>query len=73
MLVKLAYSPKQASEATGLGRTAIFQALREGRLERRKVGRRTVIPADSLRAFLAGLPSPNAQAQAAQPQRRPAR
>ncbi len=53
---KLAYTPEEAAAATGLGRTSIFEAMRDGRLERRKAGARTIIPAESLRAFPASLP-----------------
>jgi excisionase family DNA binding protein len=53
---KLAYTPEEAAAATGLGRTSIFEAMRDGRLDRRKAGTRTIIPAESLRAFLAALP-----------------
>jgi hypothetical protein len=54
--MKLAYSPEEAARATELGRTSIFEAMRAGRIERRKIGARTIIPAESLRAFLASLP-----------------
>ncbi len=53
---KLAYTPNEACEALGVKRTFIFNAMRDGRLERRKAGARTLIPAESLKNFLAGLP-----------------
>ena len=62
---KLAYTPEEAAAATGLGRTSIFEALRGGRLERRKAGARTLIPAKSLRAFLAALPRGGCEPEAA--------
>lgn len=50
----LAYSIKEASRVSTLGRTRIYQLINEGRLEARKVGRRTLIPAASLRALIMG-------------------
>jgi excisionase family DNA binding protein len=46
---------KDAQQALGVGRTTIFSLLAEGRLQRLKIGRRTVIPTESLRAFVAEL------------------
>jgi hypothetical protein len=50
----MAYSIASAVEATGkaISRTRMFEAIKTGELDARKVGRRTVIMADSLRAFL---------------------
>jgi excisionase family DNA binding protein len=53
---KLGNTPEEAADALGVGRTFIFEALRDGRLERRKAGARTIIPVESLKAFLAALP-----------------
>ena len=50
----LAYSIKEASRATSLGRTRLYQLIAEGRLEVRKIGKRTLIPAASLRALIEG-------------------
>jgi len=50
----LAYSIKEASRVSSLGRTRLYQLIGEGRLEARKVGKRTLIPAASLRALIAG-------------------
>ena len=50
----LAYSIPQAIRATSLGRTNIYKLINEGRLEVRRVGRRTLIPASSLLKLLQG-------------------
>jgi excisionase family DNA binding protein len=50
----LAYSVKEACRLTSLGRTRIFQLISEKKLEARKVGRRTLIPAASLHKLLEG-------------------
>lgn len=50
----LAYSIKEACRVSSLGRTRVYALINEGRLESRKLGRRTLIPADSLRALIAG-------------------
>ena len=49
---KLAYSVKEACEAMSLSESSIYELLAEGRLERRKIGRRTLIPRSSLMALL---------------------
>lgn len=50
----LAYSISEACRVSSLGRTRIYQLIGEGRLEVRKIGKRTLIPATSLRALIAG-------------------
>lgn len=54
---KLMYGVKEAAEALGLSRTMIWKAIADGRLNAVKFGNRTLIPADTLRAWLAALPS----------------
>lgn len=41
---------------TGIGRTTLFNLIRDGRLRAVKVGSRTLIRADDLAEFLASLP-----------------
>lgn len=53
-LEPLAYSIKEACRVSSLGRTRIYQLIGEGRLEARRIGKRTLIPAASLRALVAG-------------------
>jgi excisionase family DNA binding protein len=50
----LAYSIHDACRVSSLGRTFLYQLISEGKLEARKVGGRTVIPADSLRRLING-------------------
>ena len=50
----LAYSVGDACRVSSLGRTRLYQLIGEGRLEVRKIGKRTLIPAASLRALIAG-------------------
>jgi excisionase family DNA binding protein len=52
---KLAYTVPEALYATGLGRTTLYALIAEKKLRSIKVGSRTLIPADSLRVFLASL------------------
>lgn len=52
---KLAYTVPEALYATGLGRTTLYALIGEKKLRTIKVGSRTLIPADSLRGFLASL------------------
>lgn len=50
----LAYSITDACKVISLSRTRIYELIAEGRLERRKIGHRSLIPAASLRALLNG-------------------
>lgn len=52
----LAYGVREACLASGLGRTRLYALIAEGKIEARACGGRTLIPAESLRAFLANLP-----------------
>ncbi len=53
---KLSFTIEQTVKATGIGRTAIFAAIKSGRLVARKNGRRTLITVDDLQQFVANLP-----------------
>ncbi len=50
----LAYSIADACRITSIGRTRLYGLIAEGRLDVRKIGRRTLIPAASLRALIEG-------------------
>jgi excisionase family DNA binding protein len=51
---KLGYSIREACEVTSLGRTTIYKHIAAKRLRVSRVGGRTIIPAESLRALVAG-------------------
>lgn len=53
-LEPLAYSIADACRVSSIGRTRLYQLINEGRLEARKIGKRTLIPAASLRALIEG-------------------
>ncbi len=53
---KPAMSVGEAAKAAGVGRTIIFEEIRRGHLKARKCGRRTIITADDLDAWLKSLP-----------------
>ena len=50
----LAYSIKEACRVSSLGRTRLYELIGQGRLETRKIGKRTLIPAASLRRLIGG-------------------
>ena len=54
--LRFAYPVQEAAEAAGIGRTALYEAIRTGKLIARKYGRRTLIASDDLKAFVENLP-----------------
>jgi excisionase family DNA binding protein len=50
----LAYSVRDACKALSIKKTKLYAIIKEGRLRVVRVGRRTLIPADSLLALLNG-------------------
>lgn len=51
---KLSYSVKEAVAATSIKKSTIYNRIASGEIETTKVGRRTVIPAHSLRKLVGG-------------------
>jgi excisionase family DNA binding protein len=50
----LAYSVAEACRVSSIGKTRLYALIAEGRLEARKIGKRTIIPAASLRRLIEG-------------------
>jgi excisionase family DNA binding protein len=59
--VPLAHSVEVAAKRVGIGRTKLFELIRTGRLRAVHYGRRTLVPEESLKAFLASLPPTTAK------------
>jgi hypothetical protein len=53
----IAYNIADACKVSGLGRTTLYELIGAKKLDARKSSGRTLIMADSLRAYLAGLPA----------------
>lgn len=51
---KLAYSIREACAVSSLGRTTIYNHIAAGRLRANRVGGRTLISVEALRALIAG-------------------
>ncbi|OYU74799.1 MAG: excisionase [Alphaproteobacteria bacterium PA3] len=51
---KLAFTVREACAASTLGKTTIYAHIASGRLKAVRIGGRTVIPAESLRALVTG-------------------
>lgn len=51
---KLGYSIAEAVQASSLGRSTLYAHISAGRLKANRIGGRTVIPAESLHALIAG-------------------
>jgi excisionase family DNA binding protein len=49
---KIGYSIPEAVQASSVGRSSIYEEIRAGNLRAIKIGRRTVILADDLKAWL---------------------
>lgn len=52
---RVSYSIEEFSALTSLGRTRVFEELKSGRLRSLKCGRRTLIPASEVDAWLNSL------------------
>jgi excisionase family DNA binding protein len=57
MTTQLAYTIAEACAVARAGRTAIYEAIKSGKLVARKRGRRTVILSEDLRRWLDCLPT----------------
>ena len=51
---QLAYSINDTAKALSLGRTSVYALIGDGRLEAFKLGRRTLVKADSIRRLING-------------------
>ena len=51
---KIAYSIREAARASSLSRSTIYNHISAGRLQARRIGGRTIIPAASLQALIDG-------------------
>ena len=51
---KLAYSIHEVCRETSFGKTKVYQLCSEGKLDARKIGRRTIITGESLERLIAG-------------------
>ena len=57
MQERFAVSIEEAAEASGLGRSKLYEEIRDGRLIARKAGRRTLILMTDLKAWLTAFPA----------------
>jgi excisionase family DNA binding protein len=53
---RMALSVAEAAVEAGVGRDQVYAAIRDGRLEAKKFGRRTIITYDAFNRFLNALP-----------------
>ena len=54
---KLALTTDEACEVAGIGKTTLYSLFKAGELTKRKLGGRTVVLVDELRAYIAALPA----------------
>ena len=62
---KAAHSVPEVCALTGLGRDTVYSNIRSGKLIARKVGKRTLVTAADLQAFLEALPRLGGEARSA--------
>lgn len=53
----LALTIPDAVKASGIGRSTLYELMKDGRIKARKAGSRTLIPYAELEAYLAALPT----------------
>ena len=53
----IAHTIADAVKISGIGRTTLYELIAAKKIDARKAGNRTLIPAESLRAFIAALPA----------------
>lgn len=53
---KLAFTLKEAATALGVSKSTLYKALADGKLTAIKLGNRTLIPAEALKAWIASMP-----------------
>ena len=51
---RIAYSIKEACQVSSLGRTTLYSHISAGRLRVKRIGRRTLVLAESLHALIEG-------------------
>jgi excisionase family DNA binding protein len=56
MTEAIAHTIADAAKISGIGRTTLYELIAAKKIDARKAGNRTLIPAESLRAYIAGLP-----------------
>lgn len=56
MVEILAYSPQDAADALGIGKTRLYELIANGSLSAKKAGSRTLVLTSSMKAYLEGLP-----------------
>lgn len=49
---KIGYTINQSAEMLGVGRTTLYKEIKNGHLKIIKLGRRTIVPADSIKKLL---------------------
>jgi excisionase family DNA binding protein len=57
MTTKVAYTIAEVCAMASIGRTTVYQSIKEGQLRAIKLGRRTLILAEDLRKWLGEMPS----------------
>lgn len=62
-MTRLTLSIQEAIDATGIGRTKLYEILKSGQLPAKKLGKRTLILSADVEAFLSGLKNYPTQAE----------
>lgn len=49
---KIGYSIEEAAQACGVGRTVMCALIKDGKVKSVKIGRRRIVPAESIQAYM---------------------
>jgi excisionase family DNA binding protein len=60
LIQRAAYSPEETCQLLGIGHTKFYQLVAEGRIKMLKLGRKSIVPAPEIPAFLNSLPAAKA-------------
>jgi len=62
-VLPMAVSPREAAAMLGVGKTLFYALVKRGAIQTKKVGARTIVPVEGIKALLNGLPDGGGRAR----------